>query len=100
VKYLNPIARAQKLGDVAAMDRYEMTLGQEMAAGVTTVGDNYDWDKAARKRSILLGVPQDLMVDEDERDARREQKKQEVSQQAQAAAAAQVGAEAMRGAAK
>jgi hypothetical protein len=71
VRYLSPIARSQKLVDVASMDRYETTLAQEMAAGRTEVADNYDWDKAARRRHELLGVPQDLMVDEDERDAAR-----------------------------
>jgi hypothetical protein len=73
MKYLSPIARAQKLVDVQAMDRYETTLAQEVAAGVQHVADNYNWDKAARRRAELLGVPTDLMVDEDERDAQREE---------------------------
>jgi hypothetical protein len=87
VKYLSPIARAQQLVEVQAMDRYETTLAQEVAAGAPQVADNYDWDKAARKRAKLLAVPGDLMVDEDERDARRDQRaKQAAAQQAGAAA--------------
>jgi hypothetical protein len=87
VKYLSPIARAQQLVEVQAMDRFETTLAQEVAAGVPQVADNYDWDKAARKRAKLLAVPGDLIVDEDERDARRDQRaKQAAAQQAGAAA--------------
>lgn len=97
VKYRSPIAKAQQLVDVAAMDRYEMTLGQEIQAGMTSVADNYDWDKAARKRAELLAVPSDLIVDEDARDARRKQKAAATQQQASAAAGAQVAAEAMKG---
>jgi hypothetical protein len=100
VRYLSPIARSQKLVDVASMDRYETTLAQEMAAGRTEVADNYDWDKAARKRHELLGVPQDLMVDEDERDAAREKRQQQAQQQQAAAVAAQVGTEVVKGAMK
>jgi hypothetical protein len=100
VRYLSPIARSQKLVDVASMDRYETTLAQEMAAGRTEVADNYNWDKAARKRHELLGVPQDLMVDEDERDAAREKRQQQAQQQQAAAVAAQVGTEVVKGAMK
>ena len=74
VRYLSPIARSQRLVDVAAMDRFETTMSQEMAAGRMEVADNYDWDKAARKRAQLLGVPADLMIDEDERDEARDER--------------------------
>jgi hypothetical protein len=100
VRYLSPIARSQKLVDVASMDRYETTLAQEMAAGRTEVADNYNWDKAARRRHELLGVPQDLMVDEDERDASREKRQQQAQQQQAAAVAAQMGTEVVKGAMK
>lgn len=98
IKYRSPIAKAQQMVDVAAMDRYEVAVGQEMAAGITQVADNYDWDKATRKRAELLGVPADLMVDEDERDAKREQRKQAQQQQAGAAAATEMASAAMKGA--
>lgn len=90
VKYLSPLARAQKLVDVQAMDRYETTLGQEMAAGRTEVADNYDWDKAARRRAELLGVPQELMIEEDARDAVREQRQQQAEQQQKIGTAATI----------
>jgi hypothetical protein len=96
VKYLSPMARAQKLGDVAAMDRFETTVAQEMAAGAVHVADNYDWDKASRRRSELLGVPADLMIDEDVRDARREQKAKDAKQQQAAAASVALAGEAIK----
>lgn len=73
VRYISPIARAQKLVDVAAMDRYETTLAQE-AKVVPDVLDNYDWDGGARKRAELLGVPADLIPDRDAIAAQREQR--------------------------
>lgn len=68
VTYVSPMARAQKLEDVSAMDRYE----QSLAAGAAQLAqvdpqravallDNYDFDVAARKRAELLGVPADAV---------------------------------------
>lgn len=74
VKYNSPIARAQKGADVAAMDRYEATLGAHAEAGLTDALDGYNWDEARRHRAELLGVPADLIPDQDEIDERREQK--------------------------
>jgi hypothetical protein len=65
VKYISPIARAQKLVDVAAMDRYETTLAQEEKIR-PGVADNYDWDEGARYRAELLGVPMRLIPDRDD----------------------------------
>lgn len=74
-QYRSPIARSQKAVDVAAMDRFEAALVQEAAGtGKMDLLDNYAWDKAARKRSELLGVPADLLVDEDDVTAIREQR--------------------------
>jgi hypothetical protein len=64
VRYLNPLARAQRLEDVAAMDRFEMDLGAQAQAGMTDALDVYDWDAARREKSQLLGVPQKLIRDE------------------------------------
>lgn len=84
VRALSPLARAQRAFEVAAMDRYENTLALEaQATGRMDILDNYDWDKAARLRHDLLGVPKELKVDEDERDAMREQRAQQ-QRQAQA----------------
>lgn len=81
VRYVSPIARAQRALEVAAMDRYELSLGQA-AAVRPEVLDNYDWDEAERERADLLGVPRKLKVDVDKRDAMRAQR-QQAAQQAQ-----------------
>lgn len=78
IQYRSPIARSQKAIDVAAMDRFEAALVQEAAGtGKMELLDNYAWDLAARKRSSLLGVPAELMVDADEVDASRAQRAQQ-----------------------
>ncbi|HEY1139954.1 MAG TPA: portal protein [Lysobacter sp.] len=68
VTYVSPMARAQKLEDVSAMDRYEINLQNAAAALVNIdpqrairVLDNYDFDVAMRKKSELLGVPQECV---------------------------------------
>lgn len=83
IRYVSPIARAQRALEVAAMDRYEMALAQE-AAVKPEVLDNYDWDEAARLRAELLGVPQKLIVEPDARDAQRQARAAQQQQAAQA----------------
>ena len=62
IRYLSPLARAQKLADVDAMDRYEATLAQEAAIDPSVL-DIYDLEEAARQRGRLLGVPHSLVRD-------------------------------------
>lgn len=87
IKYTGPLARSQKLVDVAAMDRFETTLMQEAQLDPTML-DNYKLDDAARRRAELLGVPGDLIRETDERDAMRESRKQSQAQQQAAAVVA------------
>jgi hypothetical protein len=63
VRYLSPMARAQKMAAVDAMDRYEMSL-MNTAALEPSVMDVYDWDAAERERGLLIGVSQKLVRDE------------------------------------
>lgn len=85
-QYRSPIARSQKAVDVAAMDRYEAALVNEVAGtGKTELLDNYDFNKATRKRAELLGVPAELLVDQDDVDAAREQRSQQQQAQQQTA---------------
>lgn len=62
VTYLSPLARAQKLQDVAAMDRYEADLLQKAQAMPEGL-DVYDWDEARREKAKLMGVPAKLIRD-------------------------------------
>lgn len=109
VVYQSPMARAQKMEDVAAMDRFEMSLAAQMQQlapidleSAVALADNYDSDLAARKRAEYLGVPADLVPDSrviEKKRALREQKKQQQQQQAilnqGAMAAAEAGGQAM-----
>jgi hypothetical protein len=68
LQFQGPLARAQKLEEVASMDRFEQSLfAQAQAQAVANmpplVMDNYDLDEAARHRGELLGVPARLIVD-------------------------------------
>jgi len=77
VRYLNPLARAQRMEDVAAMDRFEMDIGAQAQAGMTDAIDIYDWDEARREKSKLLGVPQKLIRDQRKLIKAREQRAQQ-----------------------
>lgn len=84
VRYLSPLARAQKLTEVDAMDRYEATLAQEAAIDPAVL-DVYDLHEAARQRGRLLGVPNSLVRDKrgtEKARAVREQAKAQSEQQA------------------
>lgn len=63
IKYSSPLARAQSLEEVSAMDQHELALANQ-AVLKPDVGDTYDFDEAARERARLLGVPAKLIVDE------------------------------------
>lgn len=95
IRYISPLARAQRMGEVAAMDRYEMTLAQT-AAFNPEVLDVYNWDDAERERSYLLGVPQKLIPSENEVKQRREARVQAQAAQAQAAQQQALEQEAMK----
>lgn len=60
VKYVSPLARAQRGVDLTAMDRYEASTLEQSQLDPSVV-DNYDIDEANRLRSELGGVPQKLM---------------------------------------
>ena len=56
IKYISPLARAQRLEDVTAMDRFETTLMSEVQLDEGIL-DLYDFEVAARYRADFLGVP-------------------------------------------
>lgn len=62
LQFQGPLARAQKLEEVASMDRYEQSLLGQVQVNPTIL-DNYDMDEATRHRAELLGVPAKLIVD-------------------------------------
>lgn len=98
VRYLSPLARAQKLEDVSAMDVYEADLANKaQALQDPSILDVYDWEEAAREKAQLRGIKQTLI-----RDARMvmqmRQQRQEAQAQAQQQAMAAQGQAEMQGA--
>lgn len=91
VKYISPLARAQRQEEVTAMDQFENTLAAEAQVNPNVL-DVYDWDNAVRERSKLLGVPQKLILSEDDTKSVRDARIQ-VQQQQQQQAAIQAGAQ-------
>ncbi|MHC1696887.1 MAG: portal protein [Geobacteraceae bacterium] len=88
LQYISPLARAQKLEDVAAMDRFE----QDLLATAQVQGDvldNYDLDEAKREKANLLGVPARLIRTKDKVKEIREAREKKAEEQRQAEAAAQ-----------
>lgn len=64
VVFKSPLARTQRLEDVAAIERFEAGLAAVVQGGFQAAADNYDIDKSIKEKSRLLGVPQDLMRNE------------------------------------
>lgn len=75
----SPLARAQRLTDVTAMDRYEGALGAQSQVWPGAL-DLYDIDAADRERAKLLGVPAKLIRDSKALAAFRAAKQQQQSQ--------------------
>ena len=75
VKYKSPLARAQSLVEVDAIDRYVAGLMQvqQLDAGAM---DNVDLDKAARFRADALGVPAEIIPSTEDVKKRRESRAQ------------------------
>lgn len=102
VRYLSPLARAQKLEEVSAIDQF--VSGCAMAAEVQAktgqtpdAMDNVDLDAAARFRGEALGVPTQVMRNQaDVQRVREERAKsiQAAQEQAQQAAMQQTVAQA------
>lgn len=84
ITYKSPIARSQKLEDVAAMDRFEMQLATLSKNGITGPLDNYDIDEASRERAELLGVPTKLIRDKKAVEQIRKDRAAEIKAQQQA----------------
>lgn len=102
VRYLSPLARAQKLEEVSAIDQF--VSGCAMAAEVQAktgqtpdAMDNVDLDAAARFRGEALGVPTQVMRNQADVQRVREERAQAVQaaqEQAQQAAMQQTVAQA------
>lgn len=95
VRYLSPLARAQKMEDVVAMDRLETGMIAKSQA-MPEVMDLYDWDEADRLRAQYLGVPGKLMRPAEDVAAKRDARAQAQQEVADANRQAEM-AQAMAG---
>lgn len=86
IQYISPLARSQKLEEVAAMDRFEADLAASAQVRPDML-DLYDWDEAKRNKAKLLGVPAKLL--KSARDVERERQARAQAQQEQQAQAMQ-----------
>ena len=73
IKYLSPLARAENMTEVAAMDRYEQRLAAwaEMNPAIL---DIYNFEDALRHRAHLEGVPYKFMREKGEVETMRQQR--------------------------
>lgn len=85
IKYKNPLAKAQQLNEVEAIDGYASRLANmAQMTGDASIMDNINMDKAARHTGEALGVPWDIIPDEkeiQERRMQREEARQEAMQE-------------------
>lgn len=89
VRYVSPLARAQRVQEAGAADRLVMSVGNmAQASGDVSVWDNIDRDEMVRVYQEAYGAPESVMVPEEERDADR-QRQQQAAMMSQMAAQAQ-----------
>jgi hypothetical protein len=84
IKYTSPLALAQALEEVTAMDRFETALMAESQISEDVL-DNYDFDEAAQLRAKKLGVPAKAMRTPEAVAARRAARAEAQQQQQQTA---------------
>ena len=95
-QFYSPLARAQRMEEIQAMDRMETTIMNQMQVD-PSVADIYDYEQADRVRGDSLGVPKKVIRTQDAidkiRDARKESQEQ-AQQQAAMQQMATTGGEA------
>ena len=93
VKYISPLARAQKMEDVSSIERMLGTVGA-VAKMKPEVVDLIDGDQILRIVSEALGVPTEVLKKQDQVDSEREQRAEEQAQQQQQALMAEMATRA------
>ncbi len=93
IRYISPLARAQKLEDVTAVERFAANLGQ-LAQISPDVLDLVDFEEMARITGDGLGVPMKVMRSEQDVAELREQRAKQQQQQQQQMMLAQVAQQA------
>lgn len=97
IKYLSPLALAQKAEDAMAIEAHEASVGAAAQADPGVL-DTYDWEAGSRRKAELRGLPPDLIRDQKavaKLRGTRAQAQQEAQQQQMTVQAQAAGAEAM-----
>lgn len=97
IRYLSPLALAQKAEEAMAIEAHEASVGAAAQADPGVL-DTYDWEAGQRRKAELRGLPMDLIPDAKAVQAKRDAKAQaqQAAQQQQIQTNAQAaGAEAM-----
>lgn len=94
IRYQSPLARAQKLEEVTAIERLAANVGAMVAAGQTEAADLIDTDEAVRAMGEGLGAPSRVV-----RDAKKVAKVRAARVESEQQAAQQAQQQAMQGAA-
>jgi len=82
VRYLSPLARAQKMEEVTGIQQFEASLVNKARIDASVL-DVYDVEAAARHESELLGVPSKLIRDDRKTQLLRKAHQQAAAQQQQ-----------------
>lgn len=83
IRYISPLARSQRGGEITSMERFEAGLMNLMQVD-PTVMDVYNLIDAQREKSWLLGVPQKFIRSAEETTAMAEQRAEAQQAEAQA----------------
>ena len=89
VKYISPLARAQKLEDVTAIQN-TLAMVLQVVQIKPEILDNYDFDEMARTLAEANGVPRKIIVALERVQALRQQRQQQQAQAAQQAQQQQI----------
>jgi len=80
VKFVGPVARAQRLNEIAAIERWVGSI-LPMAEFNPEVLDNIDFDKIAEESGVLYGIPDRLRRSESEKETIRQKRQEQQAQQ-------------------
>tara|TARA_R110000868_G_scaffold197434_1_gene443582 strand:+ start:2848 stop:4458 length:1611 start_codon:yes stop_codon:yes gene_type:complete len=80
IRYVNPLARAQRNIEVQTIQNFEMSLAQTAQVDPSIL-DVYKWDEGARAKANLMGIPEILMTTDKEFAEIQKQKAESAKQQ-------------------
>lgn len=89
VKFANPLARAQKMTEVQAIEQFEAGI-MNLAQSFPEVADMYDMEAAQREKAMALGIPVSVIRSEQDVEQVRQQRAEQQAQQQQQEQAAQM----------